>query len=299
MKYLFLIPLFFLYNQTNAQGCSDAGFCTINSFKPGSTDSNKALKNQFKIGAFYGNADNSISVYGNYLEFNRQLNKSFGIDLKLTTLAQNGNGISTFGLSDAFINANYRANEKVRITLGAKLPLTNANNFKNGLPLPMDYQSSLGTFDLIFGLGYEIKKIQIVAAIQQPLTQNKNQFLSSNYPINSNLKDFQSTNRFIRSGDVLLRVSYPIEIGSKLRLTPSILPIYHLANDKFVNELNIEREIIGSKGLTLNGNIYFDYEINTKNILQLNIGMPFIVRKARPDGLTRSIIANIEYRIKF
>ncbi len=299
MKYLFLIPLFFLYNQTNAQGCSDAGFCTINSFKPGSTDSNKALKNQFKIGAFYGNADNSISVYGNYLEFNRQLNKSFGIDLKLTTLAQNGNGISTFGLSDAFINANYRANEKVRITLGAKLPLTNANNFKNGLPLPMDYQSSLGTFDLIFGLGYEIKKIQIVAAIQQPLTQNKNQFLSSNYPINSNLKDFQSTNRFIRSGDVLLRVSYPIEIGSKLRLTPSILPIYHLANDKFVNELNIEREIIGSKGLTLNGNIYLDYEINTKNILQLNIGMPFIVRKARPDGLTRSIIANIEYRIKF
>jgi len=27
--------------------------------------------------------------------------------------------------------------------------------------------------------------------------------------------------------------------------------------------------------------------------------MPFIVRDIRPDGLTRSFIANIEYKIKF
>jgi hypothetical protein len=29
------------------------------------------------------------------------------------------------------------------------------------------------------------------------------------------------------------------------------------------------------------------------------VGMPFIVRESRPDGLTRSFIANLEYRIKF
>ena len=44
---------------------------------------------------------------------------------------------------------------------------------------------------------------------------------------------------------------------------------------------------------------YLDYEINSKNIIQLNLGMPFIVRDIRPDGLTRSFIANIEYKIKF
>ena len=291
--------LILLTNFSFGQGCSDAGFCTINSFKPNSSDSIKALNSQFKIGAFFGKADNSISVYGNYLEYNRQLNEKFGLDLKLTTLAQNGNNISVFGLSDVFVNANYKASEKLKITLGAKIPLSNANKSLENLPLPMDYQASLGTFDLIFGIGYEIKKIQLVAAIQQPLTQNDNQFIANNYPANSKLRAFQTTNKYKRSGDVLLRVSYPVSLNPKLKLTPSILPIYHLANDKYTDEFNVEKEIIGSQGLTLNGTVYLDYEINHRNILQLNIGMPFVVRDVRPDGLTRSFIANLEYRIKF
>jgi hypothetical protein len=163
----------------------------------------------------------------------------------------------------------------------------------------MDYQSSLGTFDLIFGIGYEIKKIQFIAAIQQPLTQNDNLFIATNYPINSGLRTFQSTNKFKRSGDVLLRISYPITIDSKLKLTPSILPIYHLTNDKYTEDSNVQKEITGSQGLTLNANAFLDYEFNSKNIIQLNLGIPFIVRDTRPDGLTRSFIANIEYRIKF
>ena len=72
-----------------------------------------------------------------------------------------------------------------------------------------------------------------------------------------------------------------------------------MTNDKYTDELNVEKEILGSQGLTLNGNIYFDYEVDSKNALQLNLGAPFIVRDSRPDGLTRSFIANLEYRIKF
>jgi hypothetical protein len=289
----------FVANYSYGQGCSDAGFCTLNSFKPNSADSNVVLNNQIKVGAFYGKADNAISVYGNYLEYSHKVSKRLGFDAKLTTIAQNGNEISEFGLSDVFVNVNMNANERMKFTLGAKIPLSNANKTSGNLSLPMDYQSSLGTFDIVFGIGYEIKKIQIIAGIQQPITQNSNQFIASNYPIGSGLRGFQSTNKFERSGDVLLRLSYPIEINSKLKFTPSILPIYHLANDKFTDEYNVKQEIIGSQGLTLNGNAYLDYEINSKNVIQVNFGMPFIVREARPDGLTRSFIANLEYRIKF
>jgi hypothetical protein len=163
----------------------------------------------------------------------------------------------------------------------------------------MDYQSSLGTLDLILGMGYEIDNVQMVFAMQQPLTQNKNAFIANAYPINSVLKSFQSTNSFKRSGDILARVSYPITIDDNFRITPSLLTIYHLANDKFTNSLGDEKEIMGSQGLTLNGNVFLDYEINNKNSLQVNVAMPFIVRDSRPDGLTRSFIANLEYRIKF
>ena len=299
---IFLGTAFLLLLQSNyffAQGCSDAGFCTVNSFQPNSNDSIKATNNQIKTGIFFGKADNSISVYGNYIEYNRQVGEKFSFDAKLTTLAQNGNGISTFGLSDFFLNTNYKAGDNLKFTLGAKIPLSEAGNSKNNLPLPMDYQASLGTFDLILGVGYEYKKIQFVAALQQPLTQNDNQFLASQYPASSELRGFLSTNKFKRSGDVLLRVSYPLTINSKIRLTPSILPIYHLKNDQFTNQNNVVQDINKSEGLTLNGNLYLDYELNRRNSIQFNMGVPFIVRESRPDGLTRSFIANVEYRVKF
>ncbi|HMS52443.1 MAG: hypothetical protein IPI59_15100 [Sphingobacteriales bacterium] len=286
-------------NFSYGQGCSDAGFCTLSSFKPNPAESTNTLNNQFKIGIFLGMADYSVSVYGNYIEYNRQLGHKLGLDLKLTTMAQNGNEISTFGLGDAFLNANYKATKKLTLTLGAKIPFSKANKSQNNLPLPMDYQASLGTLDLIFGVGFNTKKLQFVAAVQQPLTQNDNKFVASDYPDSSKLKDFQTTNQFVRSGDVLLRVSYPISITSKFKLTPSVLPIYHLANDKYTDELKAEKEIVGSKGLTLNGNLFLGYEINSKNIIQMNMGMPFVVRDARPDGLTRGFIANLEYVIKF
>jgi hypothetical protein len=294
-----LAHLILLKTHSFGQGCSDAGFCTINSLKPGSQDSLAAATNQLKFGTFFGSADYSISVYGFYAEYNKQVNEKFGIDVKLTSLAQKGNDISVFGLSDVFLNANYRASEKLTFTLGTKIPLSNANKSLNDLPLPMDYQASLGTFDIIFGAGYVIRKLQVVAAIQQPLTQNHNQFFASDYPSDSELMVFQSTNKFKRSSDVLLRVSYPISLTQKLRLTPSVLPIYHLTNDKYTDESGIEKEINGSQGLTLNGNIYVDYEINNKSVIQLNMGIPFVVRDSRPDGLTRSFIANLEYRMKF
>lgn len=299
----FKILLIFILSLTtyyaNAQGCSDAGFCTINSIKPNSSDTVTESTNQVKVGVSLGSADNSISIFGNYIEYNRQVTNSFGIDAKITSLSQSGNGISNIGISDIYLTGNYKVNEKLKLILGTKIPLTDGNKKKDNIALPMDYQSSLGTFDLIFGAGYEIKKIQLVLAFQQPMSQNKNEFIAENYPVNSKIREFQSTNKFKRSSDVLLRVSYPVKLGEKFRITPSLLPIYHLSNDKYTNNLRIENEIKGSQGLTLNGNAYLDYEINNKNALQLNVGMPFVVRDARPDGLTRSFVVNLEYKVKF
>lgn len=296
---LIIISISMLGGFAYGQGCSDAGFCTINSFQPVGDEEFGTLTNQIKAAAFFGSADHSIAVYGNYLAYSRQLNDKIGIDAKLTTLAQNGHGISTFGLSDIFLNANYSASEQIKVTLGVKVPFSNASKTLDDLPLPMDYQASLGTFDLVFGLGYAINEIQFVVAVQQPLTQNNNAFLASAYPENSKLRAFQSTNNFKRSADVLLRISYPISLSQKLKLTPSVLPIYHLENDKYTDELNVEKEIVGSQGLTLNGNVYVDYQINKQHIVLLNVGMPFIVRDARPDGLTRSFMANVEYKFNF
>lgn len=296
---ILMVGFFATATDASGQGCSDAGFCTINSFKPQVNDSSGNKKNQLLIGSFYGGADNSIAVYGSYLEFYRQINSKLGLDAKITSLGQSGNGITAFSVSDLFLNLDYKLVDNFKITIGAKIPFSGANQSKNGLPLPMDYQSSLGTVDLILGFAFDWNKFLIASAIQQPLTQNDNRFLSSRYPISSPLRQFQSTNQFERKGDVLIRIAYPVINSNKFKVTASLLPIYHLGNDRYTDDLNIVRDINGSKGLTLNGNLFFDYHINSKNSIQLNAGVPFIVRDARPDGLTRSFIVNLEYKIKF
>ncbi len=294
-----LFLLVFSHLLVSGQGCSDAGFCTVESFTPHSHDEGPGEKNRFKAGVSVGAADYDINVFGTYLEYSRFFSEKFSLDAKLTTLSQSGNNISAFGLSDIFVNGNYKVGQKALFTLGAKIPLSDANKMQDGLPLPMDYQSSLGTFDLVAGFGYTVGRVQLVAAIQQPLTQNNNSFLAEKYPLDSRLRDFQSTNEFQRSGDVLLRASYPFNLGQKLKVIPSLLPIYHLANDKFTDIDGIKQEIEGSEGLTLNWNVYLDYPINDTQNLQLILGAPFIVRDARPDGLTRSFIASLDYRISF
>lgn len=48
--FIALIILTLFTFQANAQGCSDAGFCTIDSFKPGETNQLTTMKNQIKAG---------------------------------------------------------------------------------------------------------------------------------------------------------------------------------------------------------------------------------------------------------
>jgi predicted porin len=150
--------------------------------------------------------------------------------------------------------------------------------------------------DLILGASYKIKNVQVALGYQQPLSQNRNQFSSEN--IIGTFEKYQTTRNYKRAGDVMLRVSYPFEFN-KFKITPSVLPIYHLSNDLYTDATNVEREISGSQGLTINGNVYFDYKLNNKNAFQFNFGMPFVTRIARPDGLTRSWIATLEYAFSF
>jgi hypothetical protein len=176
------------------------------------------------------------------------------------------------------------------------MPLTDGNLTKDKNILPLDHQSSLGTVDLILGASYKIKNVQVALGYQQPLSQNRNQFSSEN--IIGTFENYQTTRNYKRAGDVMLRLSYPFEFN-KFKITPSVLPIYHLSNDLYTDATNVEREISGSQGLTVNGNVYFDYKLNNKNALQFNFGMPFVTRTARPDGLTRSWIATLEYAFSF
>lgn len=250
-------------------------------------------RSYLKIGVSFGLADYGIKIWGNYLEYTYAYGKLQG-NIKLLSLGHIGNGISVWGLGDILLSGSYRINSFLNISLGVKTPLNKGNAFYKKKPLPMDYQASLGTYDIILGIATGYKKFSLNAGIQYPIVQNGNMFL----PIaNSTISHIPPTNAFKRAPDILLRLSYPFYIGQKVTLSPSILPIFHLANDQYT-DLNNQRQIIrGSQGLTLNLNLYLDYKIDSKQNLQLSLGAPVITRKARPDGLTRHFITNLEYSL--
>lgn len=285
--------------ELHAQGCSDAGICSISGHQP-----TQALpvepKSRFvaKFGLSSGKADHGISVWGSYLDLTGPIHENWNWNVKATTLAQTGNGISTNSFSDIYITSIRKLTPDKAFSFGVKIPMSDANKHLNGLPLPLDYQSSLGTLDMLIGYTFSLGKFSCLLAWQQPLIQNRNTFLAEQYPVNAALAGFQSTNQFRRSGDLLMRISYPIHAKS-IFIAPGILPIFHLTNDKFKSSTGEVQTIPGSSGLTLNATLLMEYKLTKAQVLQLNAGSPLIARKSRPDGLTRSFVVNLEYRIAF
>lgn len=302
MKTLIIVSALLIFPfgfQAFAQGCSDAGFCTVDALKNPSADSASTTPNLLKIGVVVGKADHAISIFSSFLEYKRSFGERWSADIKITHLSQVLDSISQHRPADAFITGGYALNNGFALTAGVKIPFTNGNLQRNNRSLPLDFQPSLGTFDLIAGLSWEHKRFRLTTALQQPLTQNSNTFLASDYDSSSVLAGFQSTKGFERKGDVLLRGVYMQPLGQRWTVSPGLLAIVHLGEDTYTDASGARMSIAGSSGLTLNGTLFVQYSINQRQKLELSAGSPFVVRESRPDGLTRSIVLGLEYRLFF
>jgi len=290
-KIIALILLSFTSKLLTAQGCSDAGFCTISSIKQSATETSKQ---KLSLQLTNGIGDESVYVFTPGIQYDNKLNNKWAIQAKLTANVASGNLGTIAGLGDVFISGSYspitKNKWKSTFIIGTKLPLNNGDLRKDNKPYPMQYQSSLGTIDLIAGVSITNNKWLFATAIQQPLSgSNRNTFLPA-YWVNSEATKYAPSNDFNRKGDVLLRAGYTIISNNKFNLKTSLLGIYHLSKDTYIdgNISNKPIEINGSDGITLNGTFAASYKLNPKFSLAISAGLPFVVRDIRPDGLTRS-----------
>ena len=295
------------FNKANAQGCSDAGVCTIHAIKnntEGESGSGKT-KNELVIGFAFGKGERETNDYTTSVEYTRSLSKQTSVTGKLNFSAVSGELANTTGLGDLFLSVNHAFDIKKAwqksFIVGVKIPFDDANIIKNGIYLPMPYQTSLGTTDLVLGLNFIKNSFGATIAVQQPLKPtNGNRFLPQDYSLNELASKYLPTNKFVRKGDVLLRFSYDIKLNNKkFSIRPSLLSIYHEANDTYLDASNTRREIAKSNGFTLNAVAFADYKVNKKSSFELGLGTPFVVRTNRPDGLTRSLVASLDYKINF
>ena len=298
MRKIFSILILMNALLLKAQGCSDAGICSIgNSFH----ETEKETKNNLEFGSIFGAGEADVQYFSPYVTYTRQLTSQFAMSTKVTYSLATGSFGKRAQFGDAYWIGNYdwktKKTAKWSTLFGAKFPFTRSNLKINGYSLPLDYQASLGTFDLIVGGNLNYKQWDFNAGLQVPVFDiNANSYFREY----SGTDDFPSTNLFKRKPDALLRATYTYKTANKkFTFKPNVLFLYHLGEDSYETIFGKRENIDGSDGLTINGNIISAYHLNKNNSFELSLATPFVVREIRPDGLTRSFTAGLIYKIRF
>ncbi|MBK9382781.1 MAG: hypothetical protein IPN39_15850 [Chitinophagaceae bacterium] len=304
---IILLSLLLLATSRNyAQGCSDAGVCTIDAIKqntiPGRDIAN--TNNWLSAGTGYAKGERGTNIYTMQLEYTRRVAANLFVTGKLSYNYINGELGNSSGPGDLFLTIEKKLKAtttwKKSVFTGLKIPFTSANKKINELDLPMVYQPGLGTTDLLLGITASTRFIGFSLAFQQPLSgSNNNNFLPSLYPLHSDAKNYPATNKFSRKADIVARISRNFNAEKKLSFSPGLLGILHTGNDSYIDENNNRQVIEGSGGFTLNATTFLQYAANKKNSIGLSAGIPLIVRAERPDGLTRKFVMALEYSFNF
>lgn len=283
-----------LSHNSFSQGCSDAGVCTMDF----NDHSDLVKRNQLSASIIYGKADHGINVATLSLEY-QHIHQVLGLlSIKVSGSSLSGSSLSNSGLSDIFLSGSSKVAQNLSILYGVKIPLNDGNSQKENKTLPLDLQTSLGTFDLYVGMKIEVDRFAFTLAYQTPLSNSSSTFLPSLYSNSSEFASYTPTKNFRRKADLVGRIDYTGNMSESFDFKLSMIPIYHVADDEAESDLGAF-VIGGSKGLTLNGSVTGTLKLNNESQLSSTFAMPFVTRDLRPDGLTRAFVVQLKYSYSF
>ncbi|MDZ4715736.1 MAG: hypothetical protein SH819_09730 [Cytophagales bacterium] len=310
---LFLF-IFLLTTRAAAQGCSDAGFCTMGAMKPDQPYNKRiALKLRTVDLSFYrGTTKLSPVIYVANLDFNFSLNSRTTLQLKVPYQAVQGTLGKTSSVGDISIcfTRNIFSSDRfdLNLSVGGKIPTNNSNlTDAQGAPLPMYYQTSLGTYDAIAGISLINRRWLIATGIQIPLNANGNQFDWNRWPTTDPgsldyIKRYHNATDLRRGVDVMLRVERNFRL-SRFNFSAGLLPIYRITSDEITNfqGIRVTKDAQGNegKGLALSWILTAGYNFNAQSGVRLLVGHKMAQRDFNPDGLTRELVSSISYSYRF
>ncbi len=294
---LFFVSSTFFAEKMYAQGCSDAGFCTMGAMKPDqhfSKSVNFKLRS-VKIEQYLGITQFDNKIQATTLDFNIGLSSKSTFQFKIPYMKSEHAGWFLEGIGDISLSytKNIFASEKYQInaTLGGKIPTGNSNGkIKSGQTLPMYYQVSLGTYDLVFGTSFISERWLIAAGYQKALNENGNEFSYSLWEGHKRQKEilkYPESYRLMRSGDVMLRLERNFRF-SRFSFNAGTLFIHRFNEDRIKNPKTGETfRAAGSSGTAWTLLLGAQYRLSTKISIIGTFGEKITTRKFNPDGLSR------------
>lgn len=249
----------------------------------------------------FGVGEQKTSIYSTVLEGNATIikNKLFA-QARLPHSIISGPLGSVSGFGDPVISLSYivhnKSNSNLSFTGGVKLPVNRANIELNGLPLPMVYQTSLGSTDLLLGARYIYKHWDLATGYQHSFNRTHNQYLYwpiPGAPAQYNL--FTESRELKRADDVIFRVLRNFSWKGST-ISPGVLGIYHLYNDEITSMFGDRVSVQGSKGMTLNLNLAGVIPLTYNTDLVFTFAKPVVIREVPTDGLMRVYVINAGLR---
>jgi hypothetical protein len=289
------------------QGCSDAGFCTMGAMKP-DQPFNKKIEfrlRSMELSFYRGTTTMTPIVYVATADMSFSLSKKMSFQVKLPYQAVSGRLAKTSGAGDISLclTRNIATSEKydLNFSLGTKIRTNSSDKSIDGRPLPMYYQTSLGTYDFISGISLITSKWLFATGIQIPLNKNNNQFLWEAWKGTDEetyILGYNQAKQLKRGTDVMVRVERNFRF-SRLNFTLGLLPIYRIVNDEITNPLGVRVEPKNAKGLAMSAIFTTGYSFNVRTGIKMLIGHKIVQRDTNPDGLTRELVTTVSYYYRF
>jgi len=295
-----------------SQGCSDAGFCTMGAMKP-DQPYNKKLKfrlNSMDMSFYRGTTTLTPVIYVATADLNFSLNRKTTFQIKLPFQYVEGKLARTSSLGDISLclTRTIFSSDRfdVNLSIGTKVPTNHSDKMDNeGNSLPMYYQTSLGTYDVIAGISLINRKWLFATGIQIPLNSNQNQFDWHRWKDQNEIDyvmRYSNATDLRRGVDVMLRMERNFRL-SQFNFSIGVLPIYRVTADEITNFTGGRTSFDASGheaiGLAVSGIITAGYSFNARSAIKLLVGHKIINRNFNPDGLTRELVSSLTYSYRF
>jgi len=297
-----------------SQGCSDAGFCTMGAMKP-DQQFNKKLPVKLRaleINLYRGSTLLSPIIFVGTVDFTVGIGNNNSLQVKLPYQAVDGNLGSTSGMGDISYSFTHKVLDSetwdVALTVGGKIP-TNKSDLKKendtigyARDLPMYYQVSLGSWDLIAGASLLSRDWLFATGIQVALNKNNNHFKWSDwpdYPSPEYIEKHDRATELKRGTDIMIRAERNFRFG-RFNANIGLLPIWRITKDEIMDLQSGERvKLDGTTGMALSALGGIGYQFNVNNGIKFIYGIKLTKRDVNPDGLTRHDVLSVSYVYRF
>jgi hypothetical protein len=306
---LLCAQVLFFSLQTNAQGCSDSGFCTMGAFRPDQPDLRKAAVRLIAVEMtqHLGFTPFNDVIHSTFVDasFGIGNNGAFQVRLPAYTIIV-GELETNRGWGDVFVNYSHsiinRPNFNINLVAGAKFATTAPTvESEDGLPLPLYRQVAFGSNDVNFGASLVNRNWTIAAGYQRALNQIDNQFQHSDWEghdLEEKIAEYDESAGLARGDDLMLRIERNLRL-SRFNLFGGPLALWRINEDQVLNPNGILEEVEGSAGLALNFVFGAGYQFNTRMGIRLLNSVRLVEREANPDGLNRTFISQFAYIVQF